>query len=222
MRSALQEILSPTDRSGGVALLAFDSHSGVVVRTPSSALIFDPLGIKVEEVNRADAIIITHEHSDHLNVLLVRELQRKTGAPVITTPFVTRLLSDVPREKLRPLKIGESIQGKGVRLQAFPSEHPGRQPLSFLLETVEGVRIYHPSDSDPFPEMSELAHGAGTDLVLYLGSSLEKALRIARLVQPRVLLSRYLNPAQTARQLEPMAHGTRGATLRPLEIYRYP
>lgn len=205
-----------------MALLAFDSHSGVLVRTPCSSLIFDPVGTRVEEVARADAIVITHEHSDHLNVPLVAELQRKTDAIVVTTPFVAGLLRDVPSERIRPMEIGESISIGGDRLGAWPSVHPGRQPLSFFLETEEGVRLYHPSDSDPFPEMGELTGQGGADLLLYLGSSLEKALQIAGLVRPRTLLSRYLEPTQTARRLEAEVNGTRNEVLEPLEIFRCP
>ncbi|MDP6560134.1 MAG: MBL fold metallo-hydrolase [Candidatus Binatia bacterium] len=220
--SIFKEILNPLVPVSGLALMAFDSHSGVLVRTPSSTLIFDPLGIRAEEVARADAIIITHEHSDHLNIPLVRELRQKTDAVVVTTPFVARLFRGVPSERLRPLKIWESILVKGNSLCAWPSVHPGRRPLSFFLETEDGVRLYHPSDSDPFPEMGRLARKGGPDLLLYLGSSLEKALQIVDLVRPQTLLSRYLEPMQTAQRLETETNGTRSAILHPLEIFRYP
>lgn len=220
--SSLQEIVDPTVPVSGVALLAFDSHSGVLVRTPTSTLIFDPMGIKVDEVASADAVIITHEHSDHLNVPLVKELQRKTDAVVITTPFVARLLRGVPSEALRPLESGESTSIKGDTLFAWPSVHPGRQPLSFLLQTAEGVRLYHPSDSDPFPEMGGLVREGELDLLLYLGASLEKALQIVDLVRPRTLLSRYLDSRRMTRHLETDGNGTRSAVLRPLEILHCP
>ncbi|MBW2270351.1 MAG: MBL fold metallo-hydrolase [Deltaproteobacteria bacterium] len=220
--STLQELLDPELPVSGVALLAFDSHSGVLVRTPSSTLIFDPVGIAVEKVARADAIIVTHEHADHLNVPLVRELQQKTGAAVITTPFVAGLLRGVPPQRLRPLEIGGATSIKGNALRAWPSVHPGRQPLSFLLETEERVRLYHPSDSDPFPEMADLARQGEPDLLLYLGSSLEKALQIVGLVRPQTLLSRYLEPTQLERRLEEERTGTRSVVLHPLEIFHQP
>ena len=50
---------------------------------------------------------------------------------------------------IRPLEIGGSTSIMKTDVSAWSSVHPGQQPLSFLLETEEGVRLYHPSDSDP-------------------------------------------------------------------------
>lgn len=83
------------------------------------------------------------------------------------------------------------------------------------------MRLYHPSDSDPFPEMGELAREGGPDLLLYLGASLEKALQMVDLVRPRTLLSRYLEPMQMARRLKAEVNGTRSAVLHPLEVFLY-
>lgn len=205
-----------------ISLLAFDSHSGLRIETPSSTLIFDPIGIKVEEVSRADAIVVTHEHPDHLDVRKVVELQRKTGAQVITTPFVAGLLKDIPADRVRPLRIGETLALDGIRLRAERSKHPGRQPLAFLLTTEEGIRLYHSSDSDPFPEMERLAEEGGTDIALYLGGSLGKGLQIAQLVRPRVFLFRYLEFSRVKQGLKEAAEETHGEVLRPLQVYRYP
>jgi len=81
------------------------------------------------------------------------------------------------------------------------------------------VRLYHPSDSDPFPEMESLARRGGPELLLYLGASVEKALQIVDLVGPQTLVSRYLEPMQLARRLEAEANGTRSAVLHPMEIF---
>lgn len=205
-----------------ISLLAFDSHSGLRIETPSSTLIFDPIGIKVEDVSQADAIVITHEHPDHLDVGKVVALQRKTGALVATTPFVAGLLKEIPAGRVCPLKIGETLALDGVRLRAERSKHPGRQPLAFLLTTTEGIRLYHPSDSDPFPEMELLAAAGGPDLVLYLGGSLGKGLQIAQLVRPRVFLFRYLEPSRVAQGLKEASEETQGEILWPLQAYRYP
>lgn len=205
-----------------ISLLAFDSHSGVRIDTPSSTLIFDPIGIKVEEVSRADAIVITHEHPDHLDVRKVVTLQRKTRARVVTTPFVAGLLKELPSDRLCPLRIGETFDLDGVRLQAERSKHPGRQPLAFLLTTAEGIRLYHPSDSDPFPEMERLATEGSPDIVLYLGGALEKGLHIAQLARPRVFLFRYLDPSRVVQRLKEAPGRIQGEILRPLQAYRYP
>lgn len=205
-----------------ISLRAFDSHSGLWIETPSSTLIFDPIGIKVGEVSGADAIVITHEHPDHLDIQRVVALQQRTGAHVVTTPFVVSLLPGLPADRLYPLRIGETLALDGVRLRAERSNHPGRQPLAFLLTTEEGIRLYHPSDSDPFPEMEQLAEEGGPDIVLYLGGSLEKGLQIAQLVRPRVFLFRYLDPSRVIPRLEAGFREIRGEILRPLQTYRYP
>lgn len=179
--------------SGWVALAAFNSHAGLLLKTPSSTIIFDPISIDPAAFVRVDTIIITHEHWDHLDISLITDIQSRTSALVLTTPFVSQLLREIPSSKVIAMEPGDLFSHSGIRFNALASLHPGYQPLAFLITTQEGVKFYHPSDSDPFPEMDLLATYPRVDILIYLGDSLRKAVHIAKLVQPTTILCRYIN-----------------------------
>jgi hypothetical protein len=187
------ELFSLEVSSGQIILGALNSHAGLLLKTSSSTTIFDPKSIDPAQLPSADIIIITHEHWDHLDISLIAELQQKTDALVMTTPYIASLLSQIPSASLKALKPGDIFQYQGCLFHALTSLHPGYQPLAFLITTQGGIKLYHPSDSDPFPEMGILATNPGVDILIYLGDSLSKATQIVKLVKPKAILCRYID-----------------------------
>lgn len=185
-------------------------------------MIFDPVKISLEDYIEADAIVITHEHLDHFDRELVRKLQKKTDALILTTPFVAQRL---PGEDTRALEVGESFVIKDVRLYAERCEHPANQPLAFIISTENGITIYHPSDSEPFPEMTGIGERYKPDILVYFGTSLEKATQIARLVKPQVVVSYYADirsQLEFAERLRIELPEANMKTIKRFEIYQYP
>jgi len=219
---SFKEIFDLQVSPGKVALVWFNSYSGIIIKTPISTLIFDPVSIKLEEYIQADVIAITHEHSDHFEPELVKGLQKKTDALVLTPPFVAQRL---PSEKVKSLGVGDSFKIKDVKLHAEYCEHPANQPLSFVISTESGITIYHPNDSNPFGGMAELRERFKPDILLYFGTSLENASQIARLVRPQVILSYYADMESQRRftnKVEKEAPRTNAKIVKRFEIYQYP
>ena len=217
-----KEIFDLEPFPGKIALSWFNSYSGIVIKTPGTTLIFDPVGVSVEECVQADLIVVTHEHSDHFNSRLVKELGKKTDATILTTPFVAKRL---PEEKTRVLKVGDSYAVKDVEVHAERCDHPANQPLSFIISTINGITVYHPSDSDPFWEMSELVGKYKPNVLLYVGVSPNNVAQMAKLIKPQVLVS--LNTdgesqRKFARALEREAPETQIKMIKRFEIYQYP
>ena len=78
-----------------------------------------------------DAIVVTHEHSDH--VAGVAALSRNAGVPVYATPGTARHRSLTGLETLRlfhphdePLAIGD------LQVSPFPVPHDAREPVQFV------------------------------------------------------------------------------------------
>ena len=206
---------------GRGALTWFNSYSGIALRTPKATLLFDPVKMGERKYITADAIIITHEHYDHFDPKSALELQRQTQAIILTTPFVARsLLSD----RVKALKVGDSFTLKGVKLYAEHCEHPANQPLSFVIE-AEGITLYHPSDSDPFPGMIGLREKYKPELLLYWGTSMENGVEIAKLIKPEIILS-YDDSSGSPQRFREIANreilGIRIETIKQSEIYQYP
>ncbi len=217
-----KEILDLEVSSGKIALVWFNSYSGIIIKTPTTTLIFDPVRIKLEEYIQADAIVVTHEHSDHFDPELVRELQKKTNATVLTTPFVAQRLRG---EQTKALKVGDSFGLKDTELYAERCDHPANQPLSFIISTKSGITIYHPSDSDPFPEMAELEKKYKPDVLAYLGVSLGNAAQITKLVKPQAVVSCYTDGESQRKFIEVMKKEmprTQAKLIKRFEIYQYP
>lgn len=217
-----KEILNLRVSAGTVALTWFNSYSGIMVRSPEATLIFDPRGIRLEEHIQADAIVVTHEHSDHFDPEIVAELQKRTNALILTTPFVAQRLS---KGKAEALKVGDSVVIKDIELHAERCDHPANQPLSFVISTQSGITIYHPSDSEPFPEMAELRERYKPDVLLYWGTPFKNAVQIAKLVKPQIVLSYYTDVESARRFTREMiqeAPDTETKVLKRFEIYQYP
>ena len=186
------EIMKFEVRPKHVAITLFNDYSGVIIKTPTSTLIFDPVNIELEKIQCVDAIVVTHEHWDHFDAELVRKLQERTGAAVVTTPFVGSQL-EVPEDKLTCLKVGESITLGNVKLDALFSDHPGNQPLTFLITTDDGLKIYHTSDSKPYQGMKVIGEKNRPDITFCTvniapGTSPESGVEVAKLTKTRVAI----------------------------------
>lgn len=79
------------------------------------------------------AILITHEHSDHVKG--VRVLQKKLGVPVMGAYGTLRALSDqlseVPPHQVIPVE--DSFYLGGLEVQPFPLSHDAAQPMGYRI-----------------------------------------------------------------------------------------
>ena len=72
----------------------FNQYAGILLKTPSKTIVIDPVDIKVKNLPVVDAILITHEHYDHLDLQLVAAIQKATGCTVIADPASTKKLQN--------------------------------------------------------------------------------------------------------------------------------
>ncbi|MEM2927252.1 MAG: MBL fold metallo-hydrolase [Candidatus Bathyarchaeia archaeon] len=216
---------------GKVALALFNEYSGTIVKTPGLTTVFDPVGIGLGELPRTDLIVVTHEHYDHLDGRLVASLQARDGATVATTPFVARQLRGIPSDRLKPMKPGEELDIRGLKLNAEVSDHPGNQPLTFVLTTEDGIRIYHSSDSRPYPGMRGLGDKYKPDIALCTvgiapGTSPRSGVEVARLVKPKVAIPYHTDDERAleefVRILAEQEPSIRTKILKRFQIFLYP
>lgn len=83
---------------------------------------------------RIDAILVTHEHSDHIVGLgrASRALKCPIYASEGTAPFVEPLLTG--DEKLLPFKSEKSFQIRDLSIEPFRIPHDAADPCGFLIE----------------------------------------------------------------------------------------
>ncbi len=98
----------------------------------------DALGVDIETI---DALIVTHEHRDHLHGIPI--LSRRLKVPVYANEQTAESL-----EKLFGLELfetGESFDLLGVEVEPFRIVHDARDPVAFTF-CYNGVKLGHLTD----------------------------------------------------------------------------
>lgn len=142
-----------------VAMIWFNIFSGVSIKTPKRMIIIDPTEVQSEQFTRIDAILVTHEHADHLDISLIEEIFERAKCPIIADAIsVEYLKNSIPDNKLLLASIGSEIDIGEVRVYVERSawNWPEWKPVTYVIESEDKVRIYHSGDSPPFESMKSL------------------------------------------------------------------
>ena len=101
----------------GDTVILLDSY---IERVPSAP----PVGLRIDDVERCDYVLVGHSHFDHL--WGADRIATQTGATVVGSYESVRMLVDagVPNEQVVAVAGGEPLQlGEGIRARVFPSLH---------------------------------------------------------------------------------------------------
>lgn len=184
-----------TPKKGQVAFVWFNNYAGVIIKTPSKTLVVDPVDVDTKIFQTVDAILITHEHYDHLNESIIRDIHSRTRCQVIADPTSMRRLRDlITSDELQEAREGSEHTINDVTVRAEPCNHPpATTPLTYIVTSEDGVKIYHTADSLPFPEMRRIGEQVRPDVVFCTvaiapGASPKTGVEIAKLTQPKVVV----------------------------------
>jgi len=171
----------------------FNRYSGVTIKTPTKTLVIDPVDVKPKDLKNVDAILITHEHYDHLDQSLVSEIHKNTLCVVVADSTSARRLQNIiPPEKLQEVQPSSEVRLGEVYVRAEKCNHPAARPVSFIIASEDGVKVYHTADSLPFPEMAAIGEREKLDVVFCTvgmmapGASPETGVEITSLTKPKV------------------------------------
>ncbi len=193
-------------KKGEVWFLWFNRCSGIALKTPSKTLVFDPAEVDSKIFKNVDAILVTHEHYDHLDVPLVKEVHQRTKCQVIADKISAgKLKGVVASDKLLEARVGSKFQIGSIKVVAEGFKHPAAAPVSFLVTTEDGVRTYHTGDSLPFPEMKRIGEQTPPDVVFCTvgppapGASPQTGLEIVKMVRPKMAVPYHAPDAELRR-----------------------
>jgi L-ascorbate metabolism protein UlaG (beta-lactamase superfamily) len=124
------------------------THSCVRIEQDGRVLVIDPgIWSEPQELRGADAVLLTHEHADHVDVLRLRGL----GVPVFAPAGAV-----LPEVDVIPVRVGEGFSAAGFRVSAVGGVHapvlPEQAPVENLGYIVEGA-VYHPGDALHVPDV---------------------------------------------------------------------
>jgi L-ascorbate metabolism protein UlaG (beta-lactamase superfamily) len=185
--------IGKTPSRNEVLFVWLNRYAGVAIKTPSKTLLIDPVDVKPRDINNIDALLVTHEHYDHLDPSLISELQKKTGCAVVADPTsVKKLRHLISPEELTEARPGSEVKFDTVSVKVEGCNHPpAATPVSFIITSEDDIKVFHTADSMPFPEMATIGEREKLDLVFCTvgiapGTSPETGVEIARLTKPKV------------------------------------
>jgi L-ascorbate metabolism protein UlaG (beta-lactamase superfamily) len=148
-------------------------------KTPAAFKDLDALG-------KVDLLLVTHAHGDHLGDAVA--LATKNKAPLYAPAGLNQTLQTLgvlPADLAPRMNKGGTITplGPGIRIHMVRAEHSsefvyhdpktdkdetlvGGEPVGFVLELENGVRIYHMGDTALFGDMRLIAERLHPDVVL--------------------------------------------------------
>lgn len=176
-----------------IAFKWFNNYAGVTIKTPTKTLVIDPVDVKAKDFTSIDAILVTHEHYDHLDGPLIRKMQERTQCQILADPMSTKKLSNsIPSEKLQEMNVGTEVRIDNVTVRAETCNHPAAAtPITFLVTSEDSVKVFHTADSMPFPEMKDIGNEHRPDIIFCTigiapGTSPKTGMEIVKLVKPKV------------------------------------
>jgi len=127
----------------------------------------DPYQLPKADYEKADIILATHEHFDHLSLEDIKKVM--TGeSSLVTIASAKSQVGSLKVKEVHYLSPGQEIETQGVKIKAVAAYninkfrspgkvfHPKEEgKVGFILE-LDGIKIYHAGDTDFIPEMKQL------------------------------------------------------------------
>src|SRR2546425_4865410 len=141
-------------------------------------IIIDPF--KIHPIpDKADILLITHEHHDHLSIDDIKKVVNE-NTTVVTIQAVKKELSSLKVKEVKAVKPGDKLRLGDVSIEVVPAYnlnkfrepgkvfHPKEDGKVGYIVGINGVRVYHGGDTNAIPEMKglklevALLHASGT------------------------------------------------------------
>lgn len=149
--------------AGGDITMTFLGHASVMLAQAGKTIYIDPVCRYADfnQLPKADLILITHEHGDHLDSIAIEMIRKPTTSILLTQPC----LRYVPGGEVMRNGDNRTVQGIGIEaVPAYNMVHKRSREIPFhpkgvgngYVLTIGGIRIYFAGDTEDIPEMARI------------------------------------------------------------------
>jgi len=150
--------------------VTFLGHAAFKIVSPNGVVIYiDPFlsgnpktPVEMKTVEKADLVLVTHGHGDHLGDTL--SIGEKTGAKIIVMPELGRYLAKKGAKNIVGMNKGRTYTSHGISITMVHALHSSSvregdqdiytgDPAGFVIQFENGFTLYHAGDTGVFGDM---------------------------------------------------------------------
>lgn len=192
--------------SVGNVEMHFIGHASLMFKVNGFFIYFDPVRSSGDYrfLPKADIILVTHEHYDHLDVKLIDELKKPETVIFCNENSISQITSAMAmnagdRQEINNIVI-EAVPAYNIVHERTPGQpfHPKGAGVGYIL-TIGGTRFYIAGDTENTPEMKSLKNIDVAFLPMNLPYTMtpEMVADAARAFKPGILYPYHLGETNT-------------------------
>ena len=135
------------------------NHSSILIEDKDIIIYIDPF--KINETKKADYIIISHDHHDHLSLGDIKKILKKETKILLPQSCAPKVL-ELKDNEIITFALNEKINFDKFNLEIIPAYntdkpyHTQEKDWAGFIITINKKRIYYAGDTDLIPEMNLL------------------------------------------------------------------
>jgi len=197
--------------SEGDLKITFIGHGTLMFIFGDKVIHVDPVGSEADysQFPKADLILVTHEHSDHLDAAAINILRTEKTDLIYTEKCAEKFKGGII------IKNGETKTFQGIQIEALPAYnivhmrspgvpfHSKGQGNGYLI-TFADKRVYVAGDTENIPEMKALKDIAIAFMPMNLPYTMtpEMVADAARAMKPKILYPYHFGDTDTSRLVD--------------------
>jgi len=197
--------------------ITFIGHGSLELKYDGKIIQVDPFSQQADYAlfPKADLILVTHSHFDHLDTAAIRKLKTEKTELIMTEKCKEAAGSF---SKINVMKNGDTKEFFGIKIKAVPAYniehkrpngdvfHPKGEGNGYVL-TIGGKNIYIAGDTENVPEMKQLKNINVAFLPMNLPYTMtpEMVADAAKMFKPKILYPYHYGETDTTKILELLA-----------------
>jgi L-ascorbate metabolism protein UlaG (beta-lactamase superfamily) len=205
MTTTFETDIIPT--SAGDVAITFIGHGSLMMEFNSKIIHVDPFGELADysKLPKADIVLITHEHEDHLDIKVLKNICTEKTVIVLTELCAAEVKGGIVMHN------GETREVGGLTVNAVPAYnivnkrpngslfHPKGEGNGYII-TFGDTRIYIAGDTENIPEMKDFQNISIAFLPMNLPYTMtpEMVADAVRAFRPRILYPYHFGKTETS------------------------